>query len=144
MTYNSLITHHDSTKSKVIAIDFDNSTVSNDYPHVGKSIGSEEVLKELIVKGHRLILWTMREGKELLDAIDWYSKNNIELYGVQRNPQQMSFIDEPDLILNTPKPRCDYFIDDLAVGCPLIKEENKEPHINWKIMRVLLKEKGLL
>ena len=43
-----------------IAIDFDGTCVTHDYPEVGKDIGAVPVLKRLIDAGHKLILHTMR------------------------------------------------------------------------------------
>jgi hypothetical protein len=57
----------------IIAIDFDGTCVTHEYPYIGKDIGAVPVLKELVSSGHQLILFTMRSGKELNDAI-WYSK----------------------------------------------------------------------
>jgi hydroxymethylpyrimidine pyrophosphatase-like HAD family hydrolase len=49
--------------NKIIAIDFDGTCVSHEYPLVGKDIGAIPVLKELMSNGHRLILFTMRSNK---------------------------------------------------------------------------------
>ena len=37
----------------VIAIDFDGTCVTNDYPYIGKGIGAVPVLKKIVEKGHR-------------------------------------------------------------------------------------------
>jgi hypothetical protein len=75
-------------KSIVFAVDFDGTAVSHEYPEVGKDIGAQRVLKRLLEKGHRLILYTMRSGKQLEDAVNWYKENQIELFGVQFHPTQ--------------------------------------------------------
>ena len=50
-----------------IAIDFDGTVVEHRYPAIGEEIPfATDTLKALIRDGHRLILWTVREG-ELLD-----------------------------------------------------------------------------
>ena len=43
-----------------IAVDFDGTCVTHDFPKVGKNIGAEIVLKKLADKGHKIILYTMR------------------------------------------------------------------------------------
>ena len=43
-----------------IAVDFDGTCVTHEYPKVGKDIGAAPVLKKLIKEGHQLILHTMR------------------------------------------------------------------------------------
>lgn len=72
----------------LITIDFDGTCVTNEYPLIGKSIGAESVLKKLVQQGHKLILFTMRHDDYLLDAIEWFHKNNIKLYGVNKDPNQ--------------------------------------------------------
>lgn len=62
-----------------IGIDFDGTCVTHDYPRIGKDIGAVPVLKELVERGHKLILNTMRSGKELEDAVEWFKKM-ISLY----------------------------------------------------------------
>ena len=42
----------------IIAVDFDGTCVTHDYPRVGKDIGSVPVLKRLVEEGHQLIIWT--------------------------------------------------------------------------------------
>ena len=49
----------------IIAVDFDGTCVSHDYPYIGKEIGAAPVLRELVAAGHDLILFTMRDGKLL-------------------------------------------------------------------------------
>ena len=83
----------------IIAIDFDGTCVSHEFPEVGKEIGAPKVLKKLVDKGHQLILWTMRSdvenvyspefegiftGTYLTDAINWFKKHDIPLYGIQK------------------------------------------------------------
>lgn len=44
----------------IIAVDFDGTCVTHEFPKVGKDIGAVPVLKKLIEKGHKIILYTMR------------------------------------------------------------------------------------
>lgn len=54
-----------------IAIDFDGTIVEHAYPEIGKPIPfAIETLKQLIKDGHQLILWTVREGDLLNDAVN--------------------------------------------------------------------------
>jgi hypothetical protein len=113
----------------VIAVDFDGTCVTHDYPRVGKDIGAVPILKRLIKEGHQLILWTMRSGKELNDAIEWFKDNGIELYGIQENPNQKSWT-------ASPKAYAQLYIDDAALGAPLLMDSsmsNRE-FINWKVV----------
>lgn len=116
----------------IIAIDFDGTCVTHEYPDVGKDIGAVPVLKELIKLGHDLILFTMRDGKELNDAINWFKNNDIKLWGVQYNPTQKSWTKSNKCYANL-------YIDDAALGCPLIHPENGDrPYVDWTRVREIL------
>ncbi len=106
-----------------IAIDFDGTCVTHEYPFIGRDIGAQKVLKRLVNKGHRLILNTMRSGVPLLEAVDWFKKNEIPLYGIQENPQQKSWT-------SSPKCYAQIYIDDAALGCPLIGKGDR-PFVDW-------------
>ncbi len=110
----------------IIAVDFDGTCVTHAYPKIGKDIGSVPVLKQLVKYGHELILWTMRSGKELEDAINWFINNEIPLYGVNCNPTQHTWT-------QSPKAYAELYIDDAAFGSPLIfnKELSNRPYIDW-------------
>ena len=49
-------------RDAVIAVDFDGTVVTHEYPHVGRDAGAVPVLRELTDNGCRLILYTMRSG----------------------------------------------------------------------------------
>jgi hypothetical protein len=123
----------------VLAIDFDGTAVTHDYPRVGKDIDSAPVLKELVQNGNQLILWTMRSGKELEDAVNWFAENDIPLYGVQRNPSQ-------DTWTNSPKCYAQIYIDDAALGCPLKVDHSlsDRPFVDWTEVREILVASGTI
>lgn len=68
---------------KIIGIDFDGTCVTDLYPYVGDNIGAASVLRELGDK-NLLILYTVRDGKYLQDAVDWFRYNHINLYSVSK------------------------------------------------------------
>lgn len=105
----------------IIAVDFDGTCVTHEYPRVGREIGASYVLKELVKNGHRLVLNTMRGGGEVLDAaVGWFASRGIPLYGVNETPSQKSWT-------GSPKVYAQIYIDDAALGCPLVHRGNKEP-----------------
>lgn len=132
----------------IIAVDFDGTCVSHEFPRVGKDIGAIPVLKKLIANGHKLILYTMRSdvvnvpspefegmftGTYLTDAIEWFKKNDIELYGIQTNPTQNEWT-------SSPKCYAELYIDDAALGCPLIRNRDDRPFVDWfKVEKELTK-----
>lgn len=142
-----------------IGIDFDGTCVSHEFPRIGKDIGAVPVLKELVKKGHQLILFTMRSDKKevignhyeinskaepyLTEAVNWFKINGIELYGVQTNPTQHTWTESP-------KAYCHLYIDDSALGCPLIYpwfnniELSNKPYVDWIKVREKLIEMNIL
>lgn len=111
----------------IIGIDFDGTCLTHTYPKLGKDIGAVPVLKRLVAEGHKLMLWTMRShvkvqnGDAVIDtlaeALKWFEDNGIELWGVNENPEQKA-----TKWSTSTKQYADYYIDDAAIGCPLIQE----------------------
>jgi hypothetical protein len=116
---------------KVIAVDFDGTCVTHEYPRVGDDIGAERVLSKINEAGGKLILWTMRSGKELEDAVNWFNIKRIALYGVQRNPTQGNWT-------SSPKAYAQIYIDDAALGCPLVENEGGRPYVDWDTVDKLI------
>ena len=55
-----------------IAVDFDGTIVTHKYPEIGEEMPfAIDTMKALINEGHKLILWSVREGKLLQEAVDW-------------------------------------------------------------------------
>ena len=116
-----------------IAVDFDGTCVTHEYPRVGKDIGAVPVLKKLIDSGHHLILNTMRSGKELVDAVQWFADNDIPLYGANENPTQKEWT-------LSPKVYAHLYIDDAALGCPLKFDRavSSRPFVDWEVVDTYL------
>jgi len=122
----------------IICVDFDGTVCVHEYPKVGRDIGAQGVLKELVRAGHQLILWTMRDKKELKDAVKWFSDNSITLHGVNCNPTQKSWT-------SSPKAFAHLYIDDMALGAPLVQPLGSErPYIDWKAVHTMLTNMGVL
>lgn len=139
----------------IIAIDFDGTVVTHSWPEIGQSIGAESVLEDLIKEGHKLILYTMRSGKELQEAVNWFSDRQIDLAGVNVNPWQLTWTQSPKVYANL-------YIDDAALGIPTrrvitFKEpaegsnfetvrnvESDRPFVDWWGVRQLLAQGGVL
>ena len=121
----------------IIAIDFDGTCVTHEYPYIGKDIGAIPVLKELIAEGHKLILYTMRSGKELIDAVNWLNERDITLFGANTNPEQGNWT-------LSPKVEAHLYIDDRALGIPLIMGKSHRPFVDWEEVRNILVKYGIL
>ena len=126
-------------KGYVIAVDFDGTCVEHNYPAIGMDVeGAVDVLRELNKHGHRIILNTMRSGQRLEAAVRWFRDRKIELWAVNRNPEQ-------ELWTSSPKVYADIYIDDSALGCPIIFLEGvRRPVVNWSKVRQLLESDGMI
>lgn len=98
----------------VIAVDFDGTLVTHEYPRIGRPIPfAIEALKKLQMEDHHeIILWTVREGDLLQEAIDYCKSRGLEFYAVNSN------YPEEALVAKTAprKITADLFIDDRNLG----------------------------
>ena len=95
-----------------IAVDFDGTIVEHQYPEIGKEkLFAFETLQEMQKKGFKLILWTVRSGKSLEEAVEFCRNKGVEFYAVNKNyPEEV--IDEN----LERKIEVDIFIDDRNIG----------------------------
>ena len=99
----------------IIAVDFDGTIVEHKYPEIGEEIPfATETLKMLIKDHHRLILWSVREGKLLEDAVNWCKERGIEFWAVNRDYPEENGTDNNNHYSR--KLKADCFIDDRNVG----------------------------
>jgi hypothetical protein len=129
-----------------VAVDFDGTVVTHEFPDIGKDIGAVPILKKLVEKKHKIILYTVRSHGQndfntdvLQDAVDWFERNGIPLYGVNESPGQEKWT-------NSPKVYADLYIDDSALGCPLITNHElaKRPYVDWGAVEKLLVKDGII
>lgn len=134
-----------------INLDFDGTCVTHDYPRTGNDIGAQKVLKKLTDNGHQLILFTMRSNAKftrldgtiettgLTDALKWFKRHDIPLYGIQTHPEQKTWTESP-------KSYAHLMIDDSALGCPLTfdKTLSTRPFVDWVRVEEMLIEMKLI
>ena len=128
------MTHTYTIVNLTIAVDFDGTVVGFAYPEIGRPIPlALNVLKECMKLGDRIILYTMRSGKELDEAAEYMRSNGIELWGINTNPHQNTWTESP-------KAHADIYIDDQAAGCPLLyrPDVSARPVVDWKEIRMIL------
>jgi hypothetical protein len=126
----------------LIAVDFDGTCVTHDYPKVGKDIGVAPVLRKIVASGKTLVLFTMhsnRQYNDLTEAINWFSANGIKLYCVNKAPNQDEWTDSPKAFAHL-------YIDDVALGCPLKTDFRISPHpfVDWEKVEQILTEIGVI
>ena len=126
-------------KSKIVCVDFDGTCVTHEYPKIGAEVpNAVNVLKRFNENQVKIILWTIRSGEFLQDAINWFIEREIELWAVNKNPQQRFWS-------KSPKAYAPVYIDDAAIGCPLIyPEDDTKPFVDWFEVERLLEEMSFL
>ena len=125
---------------RIVAVDFDGTCVTHEYPEIGPEVpNAVNVLKRLNQNEVRIILWTIRSGEYLQDAVNWFVARGIRLWAVNKNPQQRFWS-------KSPKVYAPVYIDDASIGCPLIfpEEGNHRPYADWFAIEKLLEEIGFL
>lgn len=96
-----------------IAVDFDGTIVEHCYPKIGKERPfAIATLKQLIADGHRLILWSVREGELLDEAVKWCEERGVRFWAVNRDYDD----DEMTNMNYSRKLKVSLFIDDRNVG----------------------------
>ena len=56
------------------------------YPKIGEELPfATETLKMLIKEHHKLILWTVREGALLDEAVNWCRERGVEFYAINKD-----------------------------------------------------------
>lgn len=97
-----------------IAVDFDGTIVEHRYPAIGREVPfAIATIKKLINDGHKLILWTVREGRLLDEAVEWCRERGVVFYAVNRDYDD----DVPEANRNySRKLKVSMFIDDRNVG----------------------------
>ena len=83
----------------IIAVDFDGTIVEHKYPSIGKEIPfAIETLKKLQAERHKLILWSVREGRLLDEAVQFCHERGLDFYAINRDyPEADLFIDDRNL-----------------------------------------------
>ncbi len=99
-----------------IAVDFDGTIVEDRYPQIGKERPfAVATLKQLMNDGHHLILWTVRKGERLDEAVKWCEDRGVRFFAVNKDFDD----DELDQLHHSRKIKADLFIDDRSVtGLP--------------------------
>lgn len=96
-----------------IAVDFDGTIVEHRYPAIGKERPfATATLRRLADEGHRLILWSVREGQLLDEAVEWCQERGITFYAVNRDFEEEDGTGRDF----SRKIKADMFIDDRNVG----------------------------
>jgi len=97
-----------------IGVDFDGTIVEDRYPEIGEEIPfAIDTLKMLIHDRHRIILWTVREGEKLEEAVNWCRERGVEFYAVNREYPEETTDNNQHF---SRKLKADLWIDDRNLG----------------------------
>lgn len=103
-----------------IAVDFDGTIVEHRYPAIGRERPfATATLRQLMKDGHKLILWSVREGQLLEDAVAWCAEKGVRFHAVNSffDEDAAEVASEADTNPNfSRKLKVDCFIDDRNVG----------------------------
>ena len=97
-----------------IAVDFDGTIVTHKYPEIGEERPfAIETLKMLQKEHHKLILWSVREGALLEEAVNWCRARGLEFYAVNKDYPE----EQPENNNHfSRKLKADMWIDDRNIG----------------------------
>ena len=96
-----------------IAVDFDGTIVEHKYPAIGKERPfALDALKKLQEEDHKIILWSVREGKLLDEAVEFCRQRGLEFYAVNSDFPNASWSGSGV----TRKIKADIYIDDRNLG----------------------------
>lgn len=99
----------------IIAVDFDGTIVEHKYPKIGKEKPfAIDTLRKLASQGHKIILWTAREGELLDQAIAFCKERGLTFYAVNGDTPTsgLNFQNK----VSTTKLVADVYIDDRNLG----------------------------
>lgn len=101
----------------IIAVDFDGILCENDFPDIGMpNYGVISLVRQLIDKGHEVVLWTTRNGKELENAVKWCNDYGLHFCAVNE-PAPSNYEKYKDLYeTQSRKIFADVYIDDHNIG----------------------------
>lgn len=96
-------------KRLIYAFDFDGTIVTNKFPEIGTPIlNTIRLIHQVKSEGHYIVLNTMREGKELIEAVMFCERLGIEFDAVNDNlPHMKKFYKN-----NPRKIFANYYVDD--------------------------------
>ena len=99
----------------IIAVDFDGTIVEHKYPKIGKEKPfAIDTLRKLASDGHKIVLWTAREGELLEEAVAFCKERGLTFYAVNGDTPSggLNFQNKA----STTKLIADVYIDDRNLG----------------------------
>ena len=99
-------------KPEVFAVDFDGTLCKNAWPNIGEPIYDMiDWVKQLRQNGHKIILWTCRDGMPLVEAVTWCAEHGLFFDAINDNLEDHKHLFGG----NSRKILADYYVDDKAL-----------------------------
>jgi hypothetical protein len=124
------------SKPIAVAVDFDGTIVKHRFPLVGDPVPyALDVLHAWQEYGMELYLWTMRShGRPeqpmiLTDAIRYCEDNGLRMEGFNSREQDWT---------RSPKLYANYYVDDAALGSPLVYVDDERPYVDWPLLYAVM------
>jgi hydroxymethylpyrimidine pyrophosphatase-like HAD family hydrolase len=121
----------------VFAIDCDGTLFKwAKFPELGDEVPyAIGTVKRLIASGHAVYIWTCRGG-EAIDPVKKRLKElGVKYSGINLRRSHHTYPSQKII--------ADWYIDDKAIGCPLIPQANGEPYVDWLAIEIFLRRQGL-
>jgi hydroxymethylpyrimidine pyrophosphatase-like HAD family hydrolase len=95
----------------IVAVDFDDTLAETNFPDIIRpNLDLIEKLKKQRAQGTKIILWTSRDGYELVRAVHYCNKHGLNFDAVNENIQEVKDLTGND----TRKVYANLYIDDKA------------------------------
>lgn len=67
----------------IIAVDFDGVLCENEFPNIGApKYDVISAVRQMIDNGHEVVLWTTRNGNELVAAVKWCEERGLRFCAI--------------------------------------------------------------
>jgi hypothetical protein len=110
-----------------VALGFDGTCVTHNYPNVGEDVGADLWLKAALGMKAKLILYTVRDHDKLVEAVEWFDNHGIELWAINKNLTQGAWSESPKIHRHIT-------VDDSSLGIPLKRHGNRGRWVvDWDI-----------
>lgn len=125
----------------IIAVDFDGTIVAHKFPKIGKPApGAFEWMRKWQDTGALLILYTMRSdgrkdgSRPLTEASVFCASHGVYFWWLNHNLEQHTWTESPKVYAHL-------YVDDMAIGCPMIANEDGDMVADWSIIGPLVMER---
>ena len=128
----------------VIAIDFDNTISTHNYPYTGYLIPmAKEVIDVIKDNGHHTFLWTVRSDESFDSEGRVNSLNEAKKFIIDHEIEIDTFNVSPIHPSSSPKQLAHIVIDDINLGTPMMFYKGHRV-VNWYELTYHLENRGVI